>query len=270
MTDSTYREKNRIAWNEATALHLRNPRSPLARVLRGESTLARVEAEELGNVRGARLMHLLCNCGHDTLSLARLGAACTGVDICDRAIAAARDASAKLALPVRYIRSDVYELEMAETFDIVYTGKGALYWLDDLPRFARIVARLLAPGGRVYVYEDHSLLPMLLEQNPTTYNPAMGRILYFHEKEPTSSVGLDYIGLSGEGTQVCYEWQWTLGDIVSSFAQAGLHIEFLREWPFLSGFKYWDWLEERPDATYYIPPDRPQLPLSFSLQARHP
>nr|WP_273546417.1 MULTISPECIES: methyltransferase domain-containing protein [unclassified Xanthobacter] len=264
-----YREKNRAAWNEATTLHLRNPNNPLGRVLQGGCSLARVEREELGDVRGRRLIHLLCNCGHDTLSLARLGARCTGVDIADEAIAAARSAAAVLGLPVRFIRSDVYDLALDEHFDIVYVGKGALYWLDDFAEFARIVARLLAPGGRVYVYEEHSLLPFMLELDPTAYNPASGDLNYFHDVEPTSSVGLDYVGLSGEGTKRSYEWQWTLGDIVTGFAQAGLRIEFLHEWPFISSFKYWDWLEEREDeGAFHIPADKPQLPLSFSLQAR--
>jgi SAM-dependent methyltransferase len=173
-----------------------------------------------------------------------------------------------LGLPVQFIRSDIYEFSTDETFDIVYVGKGALYWLDDFAEFARIVARSLAPGGRVYVYEEHSLLPILLELDPTEYNPASGHLNYFHEAEPNCSIGLDYVGLSGQGTKPSHEWQWTLGDIVTGFAQAGLHIEFLREWPFISSFKYWDWLEERDEGTFYIPANRPQLPLSFSLQAR--
>jgi SAM-dependent methyltransferase len=246
---------------------LRSPNSPLRRVLEGGSTLTEVERRELGDVRGARLIHLLCNCGHDTLSLARLGSKCTGIDISDDAIAAARNAAATLRLPVRFIRSDIYELEIDEAFDIVYVGKGAIYWLDDFSAFASIVARLLAPGGRVYVYEEHSLLPFLLELDPTSYNPASGDLNYFHQDAPSSSVGLDYVGLSGEGKEVSYEWQWTLGEIITGFAKAGLRIEFLREWPFISGFKYWDWLEEREEGTFYIPANRPQMPLSFSLQA---
>lgn len=266
-----YRQANRLAWNEATTLHLRNPNSPLSRVLRGRNTLAHVELEELGDVSGARLIHLLCNCGHDTLSLARRGAQCTGVDISDEAIAAASRAAVELDLPVRFIRSDVYELDLSETFDIVYVGKGALYWLDDFGEFARIVAGLLSPGGKIYIYEEHSLLPILLELNPTVYNPASGQWNYFHDAQPNASVGLDYIGLSGEGISISYEWQWTLGDIVTSFAEAGLHIDFLREWPFISSFRYWDCLEEKnEEGTFYIPKERPQLPLSFSLQATLP
>ena len=267
---SSFREQNREAWNEATELHLSSHNNPLNRVLNGGSSLGLIEIEELGDLSGLSLIHLLCNCGHDTLSLAQLGARCTGIDISDKAIVAAKSAAQTLGLPVTFIRSDVYELEVTETFDIVYVSKGALYWLDDFAMFGRIVARLLAPGGRLYIYEEHSLLPVWLEIEPTAYNPASGDIDYFHRDEPTSSVGLDDVGLSGLGEKPSYEWQWTLGDFITGISQAGLRIEFLHEWPFVSSFKYWDWLEVRGNDpnTFHLPVNKPQLPLSFSLMAR--
>lgn len=264
----SYRQDNRDAWNEATLLHLRSPDNPIGRILSGSSTLAQVEIDELGDIREQRLLHLMCNCGHDTLSLAKLGASCVGVDISDKAIETAKEAAATLALPVDFVRSDVYDLALSEQFDIVYVSKGSLYWLDDLAEFAKIVARHLRPSGRLYIYEDHSLLGILLEIDPTEYNRATGDIDYFHKLEPSSTVGLDYIGLTGQGTKSCHEWQWTMGDFVTSIAQAGLKIEFLHEWPFVSSFRYWDWLIPIDNnTTFKIPPDKPQLPLSFTLQA---
>jgi len=35
--------------------------------------------------------------------------------------------------------------------DLVYTGVGALCWLPDIRRWARIVASLLRPGGRLFM-----------------------------------------------------------------------------------------------------------------------
>lgn len=80
------------------------------------------------------------------------------------------------------------------------------------------------------------------------------------------TVGLDYIGFSGEGTRSCYEWQWTIGDIVTAIASAGLRIDFLHEWPFTSACRYWPHLKWA-DGAYRIPKGYPQWPLSFSLQA---
>ena len=36
-------------------------------------------------------------------------------------------------------------------FDIVYTGRGALCWLPDIPAWAKIVAGLVKPGGFLYL-----------------------------------------------------------------------------------------------------------------------
>ena len=44
------------------------------------------EREEVGDVRGKRLLHLQCHFGLETLSWARLGATVTGADFSERAV----------------------------------------------------------------------------------------------------------------------------------------------------------------------------------------
>jgi hypothetical protein len=60
----------------------------------------------------------------------------------------------------------VYEAEQAlrETFDVVYTGIGALCWLPDIARWARVAAACIRPGGLLYIYEGHPMLWTLDEQ----------------------------------------------------------------------------------------------------------
>ena len=80
-------ETNRLAWNAATQAH-NSHKGDQARYLReGGSTLFPEEVELLGGLAGKSLVHLQCNAGQDTLSLAKLGATVTGVDISDEAIA---------------------------------------------------------------------------------------------------------------------------------------------------------------------------------------
>ena len=47
--------------------------------------------------------------------------------------------------------------ELDSTADLVYTGRGAINWLHDMDGWAAVVARLLKPGGKLYVYEGHPL-----------------------------------------------------------------------------------------------------------------
>src|SRR5689334_22694442 len=102
-------EENRLAWNEATVAH-NSHKVDQARFLReGGSTLFPEEVELLGDVRGLSLVHLQCNAGQDTLSLARLGARVTGVDISDSAIEFARRLSEESGIAGTFFRSDVYD-----------------------------------------------------------------------------------------------------------------------------------------------------------------
>jgi 2-polyprenyl-3-methyl-5-hydroxy-6-metoxy-1,4-benzoquinol methylase len=86
--------ENRLAWNEATLAHNSHKNNQAAFFRQGGQTLFPEEQQLLGDVSGLSLVHLQCNAGQDTLSLAQLGAEVTGVDISDTAIAFARELSA--------------------------------------------------------------------------------------------------------------------------------------------------------------------------------
>ncbi|MBM4431542.1 MAG: class I SAM-dependent methyltransferase, partial [Chloroflexi bacterium] len=102
-------EENRLSWNEATKAHNSHKKDQARFLRQGGSTLFPEEIELLGDVRGLSLLHLQCNAGQDTLSLAKRGAVVTGVDISDEAIAFARQLSRDSGIPATFVRSDVYD-----------------------------------------------------------------------------------------------------------------------------------------------------------------
>src|SRR5205085_10557739 len=109
---------------------------------------------------GDRAIHLQCAGGRDTLSLLNLGAhEVVGIDISDEMLACARAKSAALGSPAQWVQCDVLDTPhtLDGSADLVYTGRGALCWMMDLPAWAGVVARLLKPGGRLYVFEGHPL-----------------------------------------------------------------------------------------------------------------
>ena len=77
---------NRETWNNKVAVHANSDFYDLDGFKKGESSLNLYELDALGDISGKSLLHLQCHFGQDTLSLARLGAKCTGVDISDKAI----------------------------------------------------------------------------------------------------------------------------------------------------------------------------------------
>jgi SAM-dependent methyltransferase len=88
----------------------------------------------------------------------------SGLDFSAPAISAASSLAASLGLAARFVVSDVYDAVAAfggQRFDIVYTGTGAPVWLPDIPRWTRVVAGLLAPGGFVYLVEGHPFVQIL-------------------------------------------------------------------------------------------------------------
>jgi SAM-dependent methyltransferase len=49
-----------------------------------------IELDLLGDIKGKSVLHLQCHFGQDTISLARLGADATGIDLSDKAIESAK------------------------------------------------------------------------------------------------------------------------------------------------------------------------------------
>ena len=62
----------------------------------------------------------------------------------------------------QFIQSDIYELEnkLTQSFNIIYNSYGAITWLPDLDRWARIVSRFLKSTGEFVMVEFHPALWM--------------------------------------------------------------------------------------------------------------
>ena len=267
-----YLESNRSLWNGWTRLHAHSPFYDLEGFKAGRSSLKPIELEEVGDVRGKSLLHLQCHFGQDTLSWARLGAArVTGVDFSEPAIAFARELATEtgLAERSRFVVSDIYDLPgplAGETFDVVYTGRGALGWLPDLEPWARAVGSFVAPGGIFYIHEGHPVMWALADDQPSEglalgYDYWGGETLTFPVEgsyaDPTADVD----------AEVEHGWNHSLGEIVTALADNGLRIELLHEqreleWPA-------PFLVDRGDGVHVWPLATPgSLPLMYSLRAR--
>ena len=164
----------------------------------------------------------------DTLSWARRGATVTGLDFSAPAVDVANDLAARLGTTTaRFVAADVYDAAQAldgQTFDVVYTGFGALCWLPDITRWARTAAALLAPGGFLYLAEFHPFADVLAEDGRTVEND------YFQRAPIVVDAPGSYADPSAPTTAtLTVEWRHGIGDVVSALSAAGLHLEFLNE-----------------------------------------
>ena len=280
MPQKDLHEENRVSWNLATEAHNSHKRDQAAFFRDGGSTLYPEEVELLGDLAGKSLLHLQCNAGQDTLSLARLGAAVTGVDISDTAIAFAQELSADSGIPATFIRSDIFDYldTTGDRFDIVFTSYGALVWLSDLKAWGKGIARVLKPGGRVVVLDFHPMFSTLEEGWKITYDYMGGTQLNF------GGVG-DYVALS-EGTLTPSGWEagvvdfenphpshefcWGVADIVMALIDGGLILRTLREYPYDNGFKRFADMRELPGGRFILPEGMPVIPLMLGVVAEKP
>ena len=94
MTD--YHAINKKAWDKRVAIHVESKFYGVNGFLQGNSSLTEIETVELGNVSHKSLLHLQCHFGLDSLSLARMGARVTAVDLSSAAIDKANELHDKI------------------------------------------------------------------------------------------------------------------------------------------------------------------------------
>ncbi|MEU7909098.1 class I SAM-dependent methyltransferase [Actinoplanes sp. NPDC049118] len=272
MTD--YRALNRASWDDRAPAHAASAGyrvSSFAADPAHLSDVVRFDLPLLGDVNGLRGVHLQCHIGTDTVSLARLGATMTGVDFSPASLAEARRVSALAGNPVEFVESDVYDAADRlgrGGFDLVYTGIGALCWLPDIRRWARVVADLLRPGGRLFLREGHPVLWALADPLPEGGALTL-EYPYFEQAEPLVwNEGGTYVETDAEFTHnTTHEWNHGLGEIVTALIDAGMTVTGLAEhdsvpWEALRGHM------RRVGNDEWQLTDRPErLPHTYTLQA---
>lgn len=267
-----WREANRAMWDERVPIHRASDFYDFEGFLRDRDVIRDFEAAEVGDVTGRSLLHLQCHFGQDTLSWAHRGAShVVGLDFSEPAIETARELAAELGYdPDRasFVCADVYDAAEAvpdTSYDIVYTGIGALNWLPDLVRWADTVASLLSPGGFLYLAEFHPLCDALDDETGSRLvHDYFSRDAWVDETPGTYT---DFDAQTVNNRSV--EWQHPLGDVISALAGAGLRIDFLHEHD-MTMFQRFTTLRREDDGYFRLPADRARMPLMYSLKATRP
>jgi SAM-dependent methyltransferase len=273
---ASYHVVNRSFWDDRAAAHAASPDYQLDEFRDDPehiSKVVRFDLPRLGDIRGLSGIHLQCHIGTDTISLARLGASMTGLDLSPASLAQARRLAAELDADVRFVEAEVYDAPAAvggATFDLVFTGVGALCWLPEIARWGRTVAALLKPGGRLFLREGHPMLWSLADPRPDRL--LVVEYPYFEREEPTVwDEDGTYVATDAEfNANVSYEWNHGIGEVVSALLDAQLEITELIEhdtvpWDALPG------MMRRLENGEWQLAERPwRVPMTYTLQARKP
>jgi SAM-dependent methyltransferase len=151
------------------------------------------------------------------------------------------------------------------TFDVVYTGIGALTWLPDIDKWAGVAASLVRPGGVLYVVEIH---PFLWPFGYDTDEPEI-EFSYFGDAETNDASGSYADGALRTTHNHVFEHNWSLGQVITAVIKAGLVVELVGEHE-MGVQQRWPFMERGRDGFWRMPKDRPSIPQLWSLRARNP
>ncbi len=258
-----YLEINRNSWNNRLATHLNSEFYDIKGFLEGRTSLKSIELDLLGDVTNKKILHLQCHFGQDTISLSRLGAQVTGVDLSDKAIEKAVELAKKCDSDSNFICCDVYDLKnkLDDKFDIVYTTYGTISWLPDLNKWADIISHYLKPNGQFVFVEFHPVVWMFDDNMEKIYYPYFNKEAIVEEEQGT------YADRSADIKQEYVCWNHGISEVMNSLIQKELSIELFNEYDY-APYSFVNGMVEAETGRYRIQNFGDKAPLVYAIRAR--
>lgn len=230
----------------------------LARLTIGEDDLL-----ALGPLDGKDVLHLQCNFGLDTISLARLGARAVGADNCVPALAAARALAERCAADAIFVEWDANGGDLAQCvgerqFDTVFASYGVLDWVADLHDYFMQACAVLRPGGMMYLVEVHPVAKWLMRCE-TDSNAAYCAQTMTHERGASYATGAEFGALTA--------YAHPLHAIVTAMLLAGLELVLMEERP-SSSYRFHRSMTMQSDGRWAWPKLADGAPMILALGAR--
>ena len=223
-----YLKINKTSWNNKVATHVASDFYDVAGFLKGKSSLNSFELDLLGDVKGKSILHLQCHFGQDTLSLGRMGAKVTGVDLSDVAIEKAKELAVQTGVEATFICCDIYDLPkyLNEQFDIVFTSYGTIGWLPDLMKWGALINQFLKPSGQFVFVEFHPVVWMFDDNfEKIGYN-------YFNSGAIIETYEGTYAEKEADLSQEYVMWNHGIADVLTGLISNGLQLKTFQEFDY--------------------------------------
>jgi ubiquinone/menaquinone biosynthesis C-methylase UbiE len=257
-----YLKINKHAWNQKTPVHYDSEFYDNKTFLAGTTSLKDIELQFLGDVSGKKILHLQCHFGQDSISLARMGAEVTGVDLSDASIQTANELASKAGTDCRFIECDLYSLPevLEESFDIVFTTYGTIGWLPDLDKWANVVSHFLKPGGQLIFAEFHPVVWMFNDDfDGVGYN-------YFNDGPIHETQEGTYTDRDADIHEEYVMWNHGISEVINSLINSGLVINALNEFDY-SPYNCFMHTEEFEPGKFRIKHLENNIPMVYSILA---
>ena len=230
-------ELNEAAWNQdaydAWVQRFGTPQDASARIKKDPQARLASLFPYLEPLAGKKVINLLGSHGTKAIAMALLGADVTVVDISQENAHYARAVATMINVNLYYITSDVLNMPvdtLDASYDLVLMELGVLHYFVDLEPLAHVIVNLLRPGGRLVLQDFHPISTKLISSKGKKHK-VVGN--YFDKSITVTDVAFSkhLPNDKQHSPQQVYLRKWTLGEIVTAIAQAGLSIRRLDEEP---------------------------------------
>lgn len=259
-----YVQTNLTAWNEVAPIHEAHNQAQLEALFRqpGASCLDETATAMLKRlaVSGKDVAQVCCNNGRELISVRNLGAArCVGFDGAQGFVDQGRALAQAAGQDVEFVCCDAYDLPSAyhHSFDLVVITIGVLGWMPDLDGFFDGVAKLLRPGGAIFIYEHHPVVVMM--KPGAAEDPVEWELSYFRTEPYVDDSGLDYWGDTEYEPTPNVSFCHKMSDILMAGVRAGLRLEHFEELP-----------HHISNTWYNVEQSGIELPMCYTLVFRKP
>ncbi|WP_240620092.1 class I SAM-dependent methyltransferase [Peribacillus acanthi] len=234
-TQKSLTEQNEQAWNQNnyTALIQRygEPGKIAGKIKQNPKWRLHPFYKYMQDLKNKKVMHLLGSNGVKATAMALLGADVTVADFSKENEMFAKEVAEAAGVDITYIVSDALSLnEELDNYDYVLMELGVLHYFISLNPLMEKVKSLLATGGVFILHEFHPISTKLIASNGKKHKVTGN---YFDPTLQESMVAFSKHLPDEEQGQLSRTIQrkWTLGEVVTSVAKAGLILEILEEEP---------------------------------------
>ncbi len=258
-----YKEINKKLWNNKVDIHYDSEFYDNENFLKGKSSLNEIELAFMKNLKGKKVLHLQCHFGQDSISMSKLGAEVTGVDLSDKAIEKGRALAQEMRVDTQFICSDIYDLpnHLEGKFDFVFTSYGTIGWLPDLDQWAKVITHFLKPEGEFLIVEFHPFIWMYDDDfkgvNYTYFNSGPIK----EEEEGT------YAEKDADLKQEFVCWNHGLSEVMTHLLNNEMEITHFSEYNY-SPYNCFNQTIEFEPGKFRIEPFGDKVPLVYALSAQ--
>lgn len=263
ITMNDYLKINKQAWNNKTAVHKNSTFYDMPSFLSGKSSLNKIELDLLGDIKDKSILHLQCHFGQDTISLAKMGAQVTGVDLSNDSIELARKLAEQMKVEAKFICSDIYSFSKIreQSHDIVFTSYGTIIWLPDLDEWAKVIYDSLKEGGELVFADFHPVIWMYDDNVEKLAYP------YFNEGPILEVEEGTYADKSSDLKDQMITWNHSLSEMMMALLKVGLTITDFQEYDY-APYHFIPPMKEIDNRVYKLKDIEYNIPLVYSIVAK--